>query len=346
MLHLREEQQYLDILKEILEEGNSEEFSAKDTRTGVPARRVFHREMRFNLRDGHVPFLTTKKVPVKSTIAEFLWVMRGQRKLSDLLKMGCTFWTPWPFKNFELIYKQMAGKDQSTNLAEFEDLILQRNLDSLKEKYGDSLTMLLRIADSLDDMGPLYGFQWRNWTTYEFLTKIDHSEIFRPHSKGIDQLQAVLTSLRSDPYGRQSTVLTSWNVAELQEMTLPPCHACHINHFVDNGRLNVKMVQRSADMPIGVPVNIAFYSIYVHVMAKLAGLEPGTLIWSGDNCHVYANQFDAVHEQVYNREPLGKFPTLELPDMSELSDLDDLTPDDFNVVGYEHLPAIKIDVAV
>ena len=81
-------------------------------------------------------------------------------------------------------------------------------------------------------------------------------------------------------------------------------------------------------------------------MAKLAGLEPGTLIWSGDNCHVYANQFDAVHEQVYNREPLGKFPTLELPDMSELSDLDDLTPDDFNVVGYEHLPAIKIDVAV
>jgi thymidylate synthase len=347
--HHSEEQQYLDLLRDILDNGNREE-TAGGTRTGTPAIRVFDRSMRFDLSDGSVPFLTTKKIPIKSTIAELLWVMNGERKLTDLLKRGCTFWTPWPYKRFLRDMQIHATGDVDISSEDFTTWIMgtdAENIASIKPEMKVIMSVLEKAnyRESYDDMGPLYGYQWRNWTTYDFVTKVDKVELFRESAKGIDQLANVLEALRNTPYTRQATVLTSWNVAELDYMELPPCHACHINHFVSNGRLHVKTVQRSADAPVGLPINIAFYAIYTHVMAKLAGLKPGTLTWSGDNCHIYTNQVEGVEEQL-QRETLGQFPKLTLPDISELADLKYISVDSFEFSEYKHLPAIKYEVAV
>jgi thymidylate synthase len=333
--------QYLDILRDIMEYGNEEE-SQGDVRTGVWAKRLFHREMIFDLSDGSVPFLHTKKVPFRSTVAEMLWIMNGRNKLSDMLKHKCTFWAKWPHKNF-CSYLAQAGvaEDALPSLEDYIAMITQVCVNG--ESTGNpAMDMFLKNSDN---MGPLYGYQWRNWNSYTYLTTTPGGEELYSPNEGLDQLATVLDTLRNRPYARQETVMTSWNVDKLHEMVLPPCHACHINHYVADGKLHVKMVQRSCDMPIGVPINIAEYGVYLQIMAKLAGLQPGTLVWSGDNVHIYSNQFEGVKEQL-TRTPREEMPKLILPDIKELEDLETLTPDDFSLEGYDPLPAIKYEVAV
>lgn len=333
--------QYLDILKDIMENGNEEEAQG-DVRTGVWAKRVFHREMIFDLAGGKVPFLSTKKVPVKGTIAEMLWIMNGRRKMSDLLKHNCKFWVKWPLQDFHNVLLASGTKEEALpDEKAFIDMIKHVCIDG-KSTDNVHIDALLR---QVDDMGPLYGFQWRSWNDYTFLTKTLKGEELFQENPGIDQLQTVVDAIKDKPFGRQASVMTSWNVSYINEMRLPPCHACHINHFVSDGKLSVKMVQRSCDMPVGVPINIAEYAVYLHIMCKITGLQPGTLIWSGDNVHIYNNQFEAVIEQL-KRTPSEEMPTLIVPEISSLADLEDLSPDDFKLEGYDPQPAISFNVAV
>ncbi|WP_147918273.1 thymidylate synthase [Ruania zhangjianzhongii] len=175
------------------------------------------------------------------------------------------------------------------------------------------------------ELGPVYGAQWRSWPT--------------PDGGHIDQLERVLQQLREQPDSRRILV-SAWNVAELDKMALAPCHA-FFQFYVADGKLSCQLYQRSADLFLGVPFNIASYALLTHMVAQQSGLAVGDFIWTGGDCHIYDNHTDQVRTQL-DREPY-EFPTLEL---HHAPDLYSYTFDDVQVLGYQHHPGIKAPVAV
>ncbi|NEW41332.1 thymidylate synthase [Nocardia cyriacigeorgica] len=175
------------------------------------------------------------------------------------------------------------------------------------------------------ELGPVYGVQWRSWPT--------------PDGSHIDQISQVLRTLREDPDSRRM-IVSAWNVAELDKMALAPCHA-FFQFYVADGKLSCQLYQRSADLFLGVPFNIASYALLTQMVAQQAGLEPGDFIWTGGDCHIYDNHVEQVSEQL-TREPYP-FPTLRL---RRAPSLFDYAYDDVEVVDYQHHPAIKAPVAV
>ena len=180
-------------------------------------------------------------------------------------------------------------------------------------------------ADADGELGPVYGVQWRSWPT--------------PGGGHIDQISRVLEQLRTNPDSRRMLV-SAWNVADLEEMALMPCHA-FFQFYVAGGKLSCQLYQRSADLFLGVPFNIASYALLTHMFAQQANLEVGDFIWTGGDCHIYANHTDQVAEQL-SREPYP-FPTLRLAKAPSIFEYE---YDDVEVVGYEHHPAIPAPVAV
>ncbi|MFI1584923.1 thymidylate synthase [Embleya sp. NPDC020630] len=180
-------------------------------------------------------------------------------------------------------------------------------------------------ADANGDLGPVYGVQWRTWPT--------------PDGRHIDQIAEVLDTLRRDPDSRRM-IVSAWNVGELANMALAPCHAFFQFHVAD-GRLSCQLYQRSADLFLGVPFNIASYALLTHMVAQQVDLEPGDFIWTGGDCHIYDNHVEQVTEQL-SRTPF-EFPTLRL---RRAESLFDYTYADVEVVDYRHHPAIKAPVAI
>jgi thymidylate synthase len=180
-------------------------------------------------------------------------------------------------------------------------------------------------ADADGDLGPVYGVQWRSWPT--------------PDGGHIDQISDVLRTLRTDPSSRRMMV-SAWNVGEIPQMALPPCHA-FFQFYVADGRLSCHLYQRSADLFLGVPFNIASYALLTHMFAQQVGLRVGEFVWTGGDCHIYDNHVDQVREQL-SREILS-FPRLEL---RKASSLFDYAFEDFEIVDYRHHPTLKAPVAV
>ncbi|MBO3096128.1 thymidylate synthase [Cellulomonas dongxiuzhuiae] len=180
-------------------------------------------------------------------------------------------------------------------------------------------------ADADGELGPVYGVQWRSWPT--------------PDGGHVDQLARLLGELRANPDSRRH-VVSAWNVAELDRMALVPCHA-FFQLYVADGRLSCQVYQRSADLFLGVPFNIASYALLTHMIAQQVGLEVGDLVWTGGDCHVYDNHVDQVREQL-GRDPYP-YPTLRL---RRAASLFDYAWDDVEVEGYRHHPAIAAPVAV
>jgi thymidylate synthase len=180
-------------------------------------------------------------------------------------------------------------------------------------------------ADENGDLGPVYGVQWRSWPT--------------PDGRHIDQISQVLDTLRTNPDSRRMLV-SAWNVAEIGKMALPPCHAL-FQFYVADGKLSCQLYQRSADLFLGVPFNIASYALLTHMVAQQVGLGVGDFVWTGGDCHIYDNHVDQVTEQL-SREVLD-FPALELAKAPSLFDYD---LDAVKLIGYQHHPAIKAPVAV
>lgn len=180
-------------------------------------------------------------------------------------------------------------------------------------------------ADEDGELGPVYGVQWRSWPT--------------PDGAHIDQIQGALDLLTQDPDSRRN-IVSAWNVAELDKMALMPCHLL-FQLYVADDKLSMQVYQRSADLFLGVPFNIASYSALTHMFAQQAGLEVGELVWTGGDCHIYDNHVEQVTEQL-SREP-RPYPQLEL---TKASSLFDYTFDDFIITGYDPHPAIKAPVAV
>ncbi|MFQ6330481.1 thymidylate synthase [Nocardia sp. CWNU-33] len=180
-------------------------------------------------------------------------------------------------------------------------------------------------ADADGELGPVYGVQWRSWPT--------------PDGAHIDQISEVLHTLRNNPDSRRM-IVSAWNVAELDRMALAPCHA-FFQFYVADGKLSCQLYQRSADLFLGVPFNIASYALLTHMVAQQTGLEPGDFIWTGGDCHIYDNHVEQVTEQL-TRDPYP-FPTLRL---RQAPTLFDYTYTDVDIVDYQHHPAIKAPVAV
>lgn len=180
-------------------------------------------------------------------------------------------------------------------------------------------------ADENGDLGPVYGVQWRSWPT--------------PDGRHIDQIQGALDMLRDNPNSRRN-IVSAWNVSELENMALPPCHLL-FQLYVADGKLSCQLYQRSADMFLGVPFNIASYSLLTHMFAQQAGLEVGEFIWTGGDVHIYDNHLDQVREQL-SREP-RPYPQLEL---RKAESMFDYTFDDVQFIGYDPHPTIKAQVSV
>jgi len=263
------EQQYLDLLARILDEGVD-----KSDRTGTGTLSVFGRQLRFALEP--FPLLTTKKLHFKSIVYELLWFLRGDTNVKWLQERGVSIWDEW--------------------------------------------------ADENGELGPVYGYQWRHWRT--------------PDGRELDQISNVIGSLRKKPDSRRH-IVTAWNPADVERMALPPCHAL-FQFYVAEGRLSCQMYQRSADMFLGVPFNIASYALLTHMVAQVTGLKPGEFIHTLGDAHLYLNHLDQAREQLA-RSP-RPFPCLRLN--PAVNDIFGFEYADFTLEGYEPHPAIKAPIAV
>jgi len=200
---------------------------------------------------------------------------------------------------------------------------------------GDTNTRYLREngvtiwdewADANGELGPVYGKQWRSWPA--------------PDGRSIDQLAQVIAQIKANPDSRRH-IVSAWNVADLPDMALAPCH-CLFQFHVADGKLSCQLYQRSADLFLGVPFNIASYALLTHMVAQVTGLAAGDFIWTGGDCHLYLNHLDQVREQL-SRAPFP-LPTLRLN--PAVTRIDDFVFDDIELLAYQHHPAIKAPVAV
>ncbi len=263
------EQQYLDLLADILENGVQ-----RGDRTGTGTLGVFGRQMRFDLSRGF-PLLTTKKLHRKSIILELLWFLRGDTNVRWLQERGVSIWDEW--------------------------------------------------ADEAGELGPVYGKQWRSWAA--------------PNGQTIDQITQVVASLKANPDSRRH-IVSAWNPAEVEDMALPPCH-CLFQFYVAEGRLSCQLYQRSADVFLGVPFNIASYALLTAMMARVLGLEPGDFVHTLGDAHLYLNHVDQAREQL-TRRPLP-LPTLEIADRPDLFSFE---YEDFKLRGYKAHERIAAPIAV
>ena len=302
------EWQYLDLMRRIWSEGDE-----RVDRTGVGTRAVFGTQLRFDLSDGRVPLLTTKRVFWKAAAREMLWFLTGETNVRPLLEQGVTIWSDWPLAK----YREATGEEITQ--ADFEARIV-----------ADAV-----FAARWGDLGPVYGKQWVDWPTYDPVI----GGLYRK-GEGINQVAQVIESLRSNP-GSRRHIIEGWNVAELDRMALPPCHKTYQFH-VAGDRLSCVLYQRSCDVALGLPFNLFGAALLTRMIAQQAGYEPGELVWMGGDTHLYLNHGDLIEAQL-TREPHGD-PRLAIG--RHPPSIFDYRFEDFEVTGYAPQGTLKAPVAV
>lgn len=302
------EWQYLDLMRRIWSEGDE-----RVDRTGIGTRSVFGPQLRFDLSGDRVPLLTTKRVYWKAAAREMLWFLTGATNIRPLLQQGVTIWSDWPLAK----YREATGETISQE--DFEARIVAD--EAFAQRWGD--------------LGPVYGKQWVDWPTYQPVGE----GLYRP-GPGINQVAQLIEGLRASPGGRRH-IVEGWNVAELDQMALPPCHKTYQFH-VAGERLSCQLYQRSCDVALGLPFNLFGAALLTRMVAAQAGYEPGELVWTGGDTHLYLNHAELVEEQL-SREPAGE-PTLELLRVPD--SIFDYRFEDFAVHGYAPQGAIRAPVAV
>jgi thymidylate synthase len=303
------ESQYLDLLQRVWRTG-----VVRGDRTGTGTRALFGETLRFDLSDGSIPVLTTKRVYWKTAVRELLWFLSGETNIRPLVAQGVRIWTDWPLA----AYRSATGAAISAE--DFEARII-----------ADA-----DFAARWGDLGPVYGSQWRQWPHYV----ADGAGGFARDPAGIDQIAALVEGLRHNPASRRH-IFTGWNVAELPGMALPPCHMTY-QYFVGDGRLSGILYQRSCDLGLGFAFNIFEAALLLRMLAQQCDLEPGEIVWMGADCHVYLNHEHLVTEQL-SRTPRA-FPQLNI--VRRPDSIFDYRFEDFAVTGYDPHPAIAAPVAV
>lgn len=301
-------QAYLDLLQDVYDNG-----VGKDDRTGTGTRSVFGRQLRCDLAQGF-PLLTTKKVFLRGIIHELLWFVRGDTNIKYLVDNNVGIWNEWPFQNYlkakGLDTKlEKHGCDWQYQLEEFIARI-QRD-ESFARQWGE--------------LGPVYGKQWRNFS-------------------GIDQLEWVVNEIKTNPTSRR-LIVSAWNPAEIEEMAkagLPPCHTLFQFYVSPDNKLSCQLYQRSADLFLGVPFNIASYALLTMMVAQVCELQLGEFVHTFGDVHIYNNHQEQVQTQLA-RSPKA------LPNMTinpEVTDLFEFQFDDFTLSEYHPDAAIRAPVAV
>lgn len=292
--------QYLDLLRKIRDEG-----VVKSDRTGTGTRSIFGYQMRFDLSEGF-PLLTTKKVFLRGIIHELLWFLAGDTNMRYLAENGVHIWDNDAYRYYT---ERCAAAGIAPLPPEgFLAAVLRRDASPVGGyEYGD--------------LNHIYGYQWRSWP--------------RPDGGSIDQIREVVDTVKHNPDSRRM-IVSAWNVAEVGQMALPPCHVL-FQFYVAGGRLSCQLYQRSADTFLGVPFNIASYALLTMMIARECGLEAGEFIHTLGDTHLYLNHMSQVDEQL-SRTP-RPLPRMRLnPDVKSLFDY---RYEDFTLEGYDPWPAIK-----
>ena len=299
--------EYHKLLRFLLNKG-----SIKDDRTGTGTISHFGYQMRFNLSEGF-PLLTTKKVFMKSIVHELLWFIRGDTNIKYLVDNNVNIWNEWPFQNY-LNKNNLEQKFPKYSAHWKEEL--QVFVNKIKQ---DS-----EFAQKWGELGPVYGKQWRNFGEF-------------------DQLDWVINEIKKNPTSRR-LIVSAWNAPEVEEMAkagLPPCHTMFQFYIRDN-KLSCQLYQRSADVFLGVPFNIASYALLTLMIAHVCGYEPGDFIHTFGDVHIYNNHIEQVKEQL-SRESFSP-PKIKLN--RKVKDLFDFKFEDIELLNYESHPPIKAPVAV
>jgi thymidylate synthase len=309
MKHEHYEEQYLALMRRIWKDG-----SLQHDRTGVGTKALFGATMRFSLANDVIPLLTTKRVFWKTAAREMLWFLTGETNIRPLLQQKVRIWTDWPLER----YRRETGHAISQDA--FEACIVDNA--EFAEKWGD--------------LGPVYGAQWVNWPHYVAVGE----GIYRRANKGIDQVSLLVESLKNNPSSRRH-IIEGWNVAELEQMALPPCHKTYQFHVAD-GLLSCILFQRSCDLGLGFAFNVFSAALLTRMLASICGYQAGELIWQGGDVHLYLNHAELVEQQL-SRTPSGA-PKLKIhrtPDS-----IFDFKIEDFDVIDYAPQAHISAPVAV
>ena len=299
--------QYLELVRHIRDQGVK-----KEDRTGTGTQSVFGYQMRFNLAEGF-PLVTSKKVHLKSILHELLWFVRGDTNIRYLVENGVGIWSDWPYQS----WLRQTGQDKDLPMYSPEWKAGMRVFIE-RIKTDDA------FCEEFGDLGPVYGKQWRDF-------------------EGVDQLAQLVADIKSNPDSRR-LIVSAWNPKDIPVMVksgLPPCHSL-FQFYVSEGRLSCQLYQRSADVFLGVPFNIASYAILTMMIAQVCGLEPGDFVHTFGDAHLYSNHMDQVEEQL--SRTTYALPTLAInPDVDNLFDF---VFDDFELQNYQSHGPISAPVAV
>lgn len=299
--------QYLDLVRHIRDNGVT-----KGDRTGTGTRSIFGYQMRFDLSDGF-PLVTSKKVHLKSILHELLWFIRGDTNIRYLVENGVGIWNDWPYQS----WLRQTGQEEDLPMYSAEwKAGMQEFIERIKTDAA--------FAQQYGDLGPVYGHQWRNF-------------------EGVDQLSQLVDDIKTNPDSRRLLV-SAWNPKDIPVMVksgLPPCHSL-FQFYVTEGRLSCQLYQRSADVFLGVPFNIASYSILTLMIAQVTGLKPGDFVHTFGDAHLYSNHMEQVEEQLSRS-------TFDLPTLAinpQVNNLFDFVYEDFELLNYQSHGPISAPVAV
>lgn len=302
------ERQYLDLMRRVWTGG-----SERVDRTGIGTRSLFGAMLRYDLAEGAMPLVTTKRVYWKTATRELLWFLTGNTNIRPLVLQGVKIWNEWPHAR----YVRETG--DAIELATFAERIAED--EAFAERWGD--------------LGSVYGKQWVDWPTWRH-----RPDGLYEKGPGINQVAQVIESLRSNP-GSRRHIIEGWNVAELDRMALPPCHKSYQFHVAD-GQLNCALYQRSCDVALGLPFNLWSGALLTRMIAQQVDLEPGEFVWMGGDVHLYLNHETLVTEQL-ERAPQGH-PRLAI--RRRPPSIFDYRVEDFEVRDYTPHGPIKAPVAV
>jgi len=316
----KSEQNYLQLLKYVLEHGTK-----KEDRTGTGTISTFGYQMRFDLSEGF-PMLTTKRVPFKLIASELIWFIQGDTNIRYLLQHNNNIWNEWAFKRW-VESESYTGPDMTNfGLRSQMDAEFSKAYDEQMDLFKQHILTDDQFSAEFGELGNVYGKQWREWKTTQ--------------GDAIDQLKDVIATIKKNPDSRR-LIVSAWNPEDVPSMALPPCHTM-FQFYVTNGKLSCQLYQRSADIFLGIPFNIASYALLTHMIAHECGLEVGDFIHTLGDAHIYTNHLEQIELQLSrDTRPL---PQLKLN--TDKKSIFDFAVEDLSIEDYNPHPSIKAPVAV